>query len=35
MSVFDEIKEGLGEAIEFEKGNINAKTTKLTNKESC
>lgn len=30
MAVFDEIKRGLNEAIEFEKGNLNAKTTKLT-----
>lgn len=31
MSVFDETKEGFGEAIEFEKCNINTKTAKLTN----
>lgn len=30
MSVFEDIKTGLQEAIEFEKGNLKAKTTKLT-----
>lgn len=30
MAVFDEIKEGLGEAIYFEKGNFNIETTRLT-----
>ena len=30
MAIFDEIKTGLNEAIEFEKGNLSAKTTKLT-----
>lgn len=30
MAVFDDIKTGLNEAIEYEKGNINAKTTKIT-----
>ncbi len=30
MSVFDEIKTGLNEAIEFEKGNLKAKTTTLS-----
>lgn len=30
MAIFDEIKAGLNEAIEFEKGNLNAETTKLT-----
>lgn len=29
MSIFDEIKTGLNEAIEFEKGNLKAKTTTL------
>ena len=27
MSLFDEIKEGLNQAIEYEKGNLKAKTT--------
>ena len=30
MAIFDEIKTGLNEAIEFERGNLSAKTTKLT-----
>ncbi len=30
MGLFDEIKAGLNEAIEFEKGNLGARTTKLT-----
>lgn len=30
MSLFDEIKTGLNEAIEFEKGNLKAKSTTLT-----
>ena len=30
MSVFDEIKEGLNQAIEYEKGNLKAKKTTLT-----
>ena len=30
MSLFDDIKTGLGQAIEYEKGNLKAKTTKLT-----
>ena len=30
MSVFDEIKTGLTQAIAYEKGNLQAKTTKLT-----
>ena len=30
MSVFDDIKTGLGQAIEYEKGNLKAKTTTLT-----
>ena len=30
MSLFDEIKEGLNEAIEYEKGNLKAKTTTLS-----
>lgn len=30
MSVFDRIKTGLEEAIAFEQGSINAKTTKIT-----
>ena len=29
MSIFEEIKTGLNEAIEFEKGNLKAKTKKL------
>ena len=30
MSLFDDIKTGLGQAIEYEKGNLKAKTAKLT-----
>lgn len=30
MSVFEDIKTGLLEAIEYEKGNLKAKTTKMT-----
>ena len=30
MSVFDDIKTGLGQAIEYEKGNLKARTTTLT-----
>ncbi len=30
MSVFDEIKSGLNEAIEYEKGNVKAKVTKIS-----
>lgn len=30
MSLFDDIKTGLGQAIEYEKGNLKARTTKLT-----
>ena len=30
MSVFDEIKTGLNEAIEYEKGNLKAKTSTLS-----
>lgn len=30
MGVFDDIKVGLGEAIAYEKGELKAKTTKLT-----
>ena len=30
MSLFDDIKTGLGQAIEYEKGNLKAKTTTLT-----
>lgn len=30
MSLFDDIKTGLGQAIEYEKGNLKAKTTLLT-----
>lgn len=30
MSIFDDIKTGLGQAIEYEKGNLKAKTTLLT-----
>ena len=30
MSVFDDIKEGLNEAIEYEKGNLKARKTVLT-----
>ena len=30
MSLFDDIKTGLGQAIEYEKGNLKAKTTVLT-----
>lgn len=30
MSIFDEIKTGLGQAIEYEKGNLKAKKTTLT-----
>lgn len=30
MNLFDDIKTGLGQAIEFEKGNLKAKTTTLT-----
>ena len=30
MSIFDDIKTGLNQAIEYEKGNLNAKTTTLT-----
>ena len=30
MSLFDDIKTGLGQAIEFEKGNLKARTTILT-----
>ena len=30
MSLFDDIKTGLNEAIEYEKGNLKAKTTTLT-----
>lgn len=30
MGVFDDIKAGLGEAIEYEKGNLKAKATKMT-----
>lgn len=30
MSLFDEIKTGLNEAIEYEKGNLKAKTTTLS-----
>lgn len=29
MSLFEEIKTGLNEAIEYEKGNLNAKTTTI------
>ena len=29
MSLFDDIKTGLGQAIEYEKGNLKARTTKL------
>ena len=30
MSLFDDIKTGLGQANEYEKGNLKARTTKLT-----
>ena len=30
MSVFDDIKTGLNQAIEYEKGNLKARTTTLT-----
>ena len=30
MSVFDDIKTGIEQAIDYEKGNLNAKTVKLT-----
>ena len=30
MNIFDDIKTGLGQAIEYEKGNLKAKTTILT-----
>ena len=30
MSLFDDIKTGLGQAIEYEKGNLKAKSTLLT-----
>lgn len=30
MSIFDDIKTGLNQAIEYEKGNLKAKTTTLT-----
>ena len=30
MNLFDDIKTGLGQAIEYEKGNLNVKTTILT-----
>ncbi len=30
MSIFDDIKTGLSEAIEYEKGNLKAKTTTIT-----
>ncbi len=30
MALFDDIKTGIGEAIEFEKGKLKAKTTTLT-----
>lgn len=30
MSLFDDIKTGLGQAIEYEKGNLKARMTKLT-----
>lgn len=30
MNLFDDIKTGLGQAIEYEKGNLKAKTTTLT-----
>lgn len=30
MSLFDDIKTGLGQAIEYEKGNLKVKTTLLT-----
>ena len=30
MNLFDDIKAGLGQAIEYEKGNLKAKTTTLT-----
>ncbi len=30
MSIFDDIKTGLNEAIEYEKGNLKAKTTTIT-----
>jgi putative transcriptional regulator len=30
MSIFDDIKMGLGQAIEYEKGNLKAKTTTIT-----
>ncbi len=30
MSIFDDIKTGLGQAIEFEKGSLKTKTTTLT-----
>ncbi len=35
MALFDDIKTGLGEAIEFEKGDLIAKTTKLTISPIC
>ena len=30
MSLFDDIKTGLGQAIEYEKGNLNARTVRLS-----
>lgn len=30
MNAFEKIKEGLGEAIDYEKGTLNAETTKLS-----
>ncbi len=30
MSIFEDIKTGLGQAIDYEKGKLNAKTTTLT-----
>ncbi len=35
MALFDDIKIGLSEAIEFEKGNLKAKTTTLTISPIC
>ncbi len=35
MAVFDDIKTGIGEAIEFEKGNLKAKTITLTISPVC
>ena len=32
MSIFDEIKTGINEAIEYEKGDLKAKKTTLTTK---